>query len=236
MTKSIKLNCISGKTSDFKIDQLDFRRDWMDGTNAYRCLPLNIASQYGWAVHSPIDFTAEWDGGMGNDSIKVYPENNPYITSHFGYGILTIKVDFIITTDDNVSVYVKGISNYNKPNIFPLEGIVETDWLPFTFTMNYRFHTPGPVSFTKDEPLFMFFPIDRTFIEEFELTSDLIDNDKELKDNYKKYSMSRNEILKSPSKNYQKFYKDGVVVDQKVDIKNHKKKIDLKGRNNTAYD
>jgi hypothetical protein len=232
----IKLNCLSGSSSSFKVSQLDFKRDWMEGSNAYRCLPLNIASQYGWAVHSPIDFSASWNGGMGVDSIQVYAPDDQYVTSHFGYGILTVKVDFIVTTDKNVSLYVKGISNSSKSNIYALEGIVETDWLPFTFTMNYKFHTPGTVSFQKDEPLFMFFPIERTFIEKFELVSDSIKNSKELNDGYKKYSKARNEVLQNEhtGSGYQKFYKDGIVVDTKVDIENHKRKLDLKGKNNPA--
>ena len=34
----------------------------------------------------------------------------------------------------------------------PLEGIIETDWLPMTFTMNWMFTSPGTVTFKAGEP------------------------------------------------------------------------------------
>lgn len=39
-----------------------------------------------------------------------------------------------------------------KDGIQPLAGLVETDWLPFPFTMNWIFTRPGKVRFEKGEP------------------------------------------------------------------------------------
>ena len=56
--------------------QVDIRpapvNDWMEATNqrfAYRCLPLNIASAYGWEVLCNASFLAMWTGGSGIDAI-----------------------------------------------------------------------------------------------------------------------------------------------------------------------
>ena len=35
----------------------------------------------------------------------------------------------------------------------PLEGVVETDWLPFPFTMNWRFTAPGAVRYEAGEAI-----------------------------------------------------------------------------------
>jgi hypothetical protein len=229
--KKIKINCLFGEKSIFKISPLSIKREWMEKTNAYRCLPLNIANQYGWAVHSPVDFTATWSGNVGNKEVSIYPENINYITSHFGHGILTVQVDFVIQTDPNISIYVKGITNNIKSNIHPLEGIVETDWLPFTFTMNYKFDKPGSVSFKKGEPLFMFFPIDRTMIEEFEVVSDFIGNDVELFTNYNRYGELRSMHNNINPEKYQKFYKDTKLENKKINVENHKNNLNLKDIN-----
>jgi hypothetical protein len=228
----IKLNYVFDKTA-FDILPGNVKREWMDKTNghAYKCLPLNIANQYGWVVHSPIDLIATWDGTNGLDAIKVYPEKNGYFSSHFGHGILTLNVDFIITTSKNISTYVKGVSNFNIDKIYPLEGIVETDWLPFTFTMNYKFHALGATSIKKGDPLFMFFPINRSFLEDIEIKSGNIKEDRELSEKYNEYSKSREIFLNNTYKNsqeWQKFYVKGRVVKEKADIYNHKVNIKLK--------
>ena len=42
----------------------------------------------------------------------------------------------------------------------------ETDWSPFTFTMNWKFtRKPAPVAFERDEPFCMVFPVQRGLIE-----------------------------------------------------------------------
>ena len=50
----------------------------------------------------------------------------------------------------------------------PLEGIIETDWAPFTFTMNWRFTRKRTwVTFEKDEPICRLVPIPRQYAEQF---------------------------------------------------------------------
>lgn len=210
------------------------KRNWMDDTegNAYRCLPLNIANQYGWVCHNIKTFTATWDGGTHKNSLTITQENGEptqIAESHFGHGIITILTDFLIKTPENVSIYIRGVSNHNYENVYPLDGIVESDWLPFTFTMNYKFINPGSITFKKGDPLFMFFPIDRTYIENFDIVQKPIFSNKELMDKLNKYGKARNNAIKDKINNKsQKFYITGNIVDEKVDISNHKVKLKLK--------
>jgi hypothetical protein len=49
-----------------------------------------------------------------------------------------------------------------------LDGIIETDWLPYTFTMNWKITRPNRrVRFEKDEPICMIVPMRRTDLERF---------------------------------------------------------------------
>jgi hypothetical protein len=41
--------------------------------------------------------------------------------------------------------------NSPKDGIAPLTGVIETDWLPYPFTMNWQMTRPGSVRFDKDE-------------------------------------------------------------------------------------
>ncbi len=51
----------------------------------------------------------------------------------------------------------------------PLEGVVETDWSPYTFTMNWQILEPfEPVTFEKGEPICQIVPVKRGALEEVE--------------------------------------------------------------------
>jgi hypothetical protein len=204
----------------FKIEPLKIKREWMDKTFnkfSYKCIPINVANQNGWQVLSPIEFCANWNGG---DSLKdverhYHEETNiDFASSHFGNGILTIDMDFIIKTPKNISTHVRGIPNFPIDGMYPLEGVIETDWLPFTFTFNYKFTRPGEVVFQKGQPLFSFFPIKRGYIEKFNINRFNINKDEEVLSKYFSFKKSRQEGLsatKSGDKNIQGFYSKGYL-------------------------
>ena len=74
------------------IEQSAVKRQWMDETNdeyAYRCLPLNIANQHGWAIYPKKNIVASWGGDLSTytESVKIYEDPDKLACSHFGYGI-----------------------------------------------------------------------------------------------------------------------------------------------------
>ncbi len=147
-------------------------REWMDATNdrfAYRCLPLVIANQAGWMVHCPMTFLASWYGGKKTSDLLVDFIGKPTdlrVRSHFGDGILTFSLPFLFRTPPGINLWVKGPSNHIKDGIQPLEGVVETDWSPATFTMNWKMTRPGAtIRFEKDEPICMLVPVTRGLAE-----------------------------------------------------------------------
>ena len=133
-------------------------RDWMDRTPdrfAYRCTPLSIANASGWELINPVDLTVSWNGGAGLEDIVVRADDGSvpaYASSHFGSGILTFQTGYLFRTDPDWVIWCRGSPNRMKAGIAPLDGIVETNWAPFTFTMNWRFLQPGSVRFEAGEP------------------------------------------------------------------------------------
>lgn len=145
------------------------QRDWMDTAHQhfpYRCLPLVIANQHGWMFECPDAFEATWDGRPEIDAITI--PKLQYASTHFGFGVLTFNLPWLFRTAPGVNLYVHGPDNHIKDGIQALCGIVETDWLPFTFTMNWKFTRPGTIRFEKGEPCCMVTPVDRGLIEEQE--------------------------------------------------------------------
>jgi hypothetical protein len=224
---------------EFKIIPLGRKRAWMSATTdayAYRCMPLNIANEYGWQVLSPAQFTATWNGSDGLDGIEISyesPVRFDFAQSHFGSGILTVSVDFVVQTPENISLYIRGIPNETIQDIQPLDAIVETDWLPFTFTYNYKFLKPCSIRFEKNEPLFSFFPINRGGIEEYSIASRSIEDDQDFFEKYNEYADSREDYLNQISDTEidgggQRYYSNAKTPNgNRYPVKNHVKKVNL---------
>ena len=183
-------------------------RGWMEQTPngfAYRCLPLNIANAHGWLVLNTASFVARWSGGNEVDAITIKPRAHgaPLLaSSHFGSGILTFSVAGLFRTEPGYDLLVTGPFNNPKDAVQPLTGIVETDWSPFTFTMNWKFtRALVPVAFGRDEPFCMIFPILRSLIETVEPEIRSLDEDPEVREAYRAWAESRqtfNQGLKVP--------------------------------------
>jgi len=138
------------------------RRHWMDKLpHSYKCLPLVIANQWGWQILCPTDVIITWNGdpNLAGLQIDVSPQYLPAIKSQFGSGIVTFSPPWLFRTPPGWDLYLKGPSNRWKANCTPLEGVIETWWLNYTFTMNWKLIEPGTVSFARGESLGQLVPV-----------------------------------------------------------------------------
>lgn len=219
-------------------------RAWMDNTPesfAYRCLPLNIANAHGWEVLSPCGFDALWNGEMGVDAITIRPEAGAQPTrvpvSLFGQGVITFHIEGIFRTPPGWNLWVGGSPNRGKDGISPLTGVVETDWSPFTFTMNWRFTRAGHwVHFDAMEPICFLFPVERAAIEAFVPKFEPLDTDPATKGRFLDWSRARDEFHKrmvadppqAPADRWQKHYYRGVDASGQSLITDHRSKLRLR--------
>lgn len=185
----------------------DRRREWMDDTEsrfAYRCLPLAIANQMGWELLCPAAFTASWNGKNGLDAIKIKfdDQHSSLVGSHFGYGVLTFTLGYLFRTSKAHNIWVKGPCNQPKDGIAALEGVIETDWTPFTFTMNWQFtRRRHKVRFEKGETVASVLPYPRHYLGKFVPRLKNINDDPKLYAQYVKWREDRiafNNELKNP--------------------------------------
>ena len=175
------------------------RRQWMDETHfrfAYRCLPLMIANAMGWEILLPARVSAAWNGGTNLTDVTVESDDPDWKTeqlalSHFGHGVLTFPVNYLFRTEPGIALWARGAPNWPKDGIAPLEGIIETDWLDFTFTMNWQFTRPGRVTFEKDEPFCFITPIGYRALEHVTPEIVALVDAPEMADRYKAYSEAR---------------------------------------------
>jgi hypothetical protein len=178
------------------------KRDWMDATTqrfAYRCTPMTIANASGWELRCPFAFEAEWDGGNGVEAITVFTTTSGeaverLIVSHFGHGVMTFHPGWLFRTPPGWALVARGAPNVIKDGITALEGLIETDWLPFPFTMNWRFTRPGKISFAKDEPFCFLALSPHGALDAVQPVAHELDDDVYLANQYRRWQTSRKEF------------------------------------------
>jgi hypothetical protein len=218
-------------------------RDWMDATRqrfAYRCLPLNIANAHGWEILCPSGFAATWNGGAGAEAVEVHPDagSQAPALSHFAHGVLTFHIPCVFRTDPGYDLMAQGPINRPKDGIAPLSAIIETDWAPYSFTMNWMFTRPGArVRFEQGEPFCHIFPLRRGELETAEPAMRAISSEPELQRQFEAWTASRREFnteLKQPGsqaqeERWQKLYYRGLDADaERAAIGDHRTRLRLK--------
>lgn len=216
-------------------------RAWMDATDkrfAYRCLPLLIANQSGWFVLNSHTIHVTWTGGDDKSSVKIeYLEGSaPYpALSHFGHGVLTWSLPYLFRTSPGYNLLVRGPANWPKDGAYPLEGIVESDWCPATFTMNWKLTRPNQVvTFDRDEPICMIVPQRRGDLETIHPEIRDIASEPRICQAYQKWSQSRGQFLadlqipgsEAAQKGWQKDYLRGMTTEG-IHIPEHETKRTL---------
>lgn len=230
-----------GRTDGWTLAPAPKQRAWMNATPggfANRCLPLTMANHAGWTIACPATFRAVWTGDVApGPSIRIEfadERSASYagsITSHFGSGILTFSIPYLFRTEEGVSLLVRGAPNNPKPHAAALEGLVETDWSPYTFTMNWKIMTPfAPVEFERGEPVCFLQPVRMDVIEAIEPEVRALESDPALQALYQAWTKSRSAFIADPNrgKNWQKDYHSGRVGEEKT-APEHRTALRVKG-------
>jgi hypothetical protein len=227
----------------FEIRPAPLERDWMEKTDqrfAYRCLPLNIANAFGWEILCPETFSAVWDGGNGLESVQVSASSvdTAPAVSHFGYGTLTFHVLCLFRTDPGVELMAQGPINRPKDAIAPLTGVIETDWAPYTFTMNWKFTRRGmPITFEKGEPFCHVFPVRCGELEKVKPKIQPLSKAPKLKQQYETWTSSRSKFIvdldqpgsEAQAERWQKLYYRGLDPGgEPAKISNHRTRLRLR--------
>jgi hypothetical protein len=212
------------------------KREWINKDPqqifAYSCIPMTNASESGVWIVADSSFNVFWNGGkLLQDVIFTFDSEDDKknslvsVSSHFPTGIITFSLPFIFRTPPGWGLYVSGCPNFPINGLQALEAIVETNWLPFTFTMNYKITEPNKVvRIEKGMPICRIIPHQLNLNEKININLKKISDDKNLMNKWKEWSDSRfawNSSLRDKSKNgdnktppysnslRQNFYRDG---------------------------
>lgn len=169
---NMKLICYTLDGKPIDIEPASNERDWIDNTRkqfAKRCLPLVTANSHGWQILCQDGCWARWNGGIYPNDTKVKTDSGKTteVSSHFGHGILTFQVHCLLRTEPGYNTWVTGPVNRFKDGIQPMSAMLETDWMPYTFTMNWQITRKRKwLRFEKGEPIAQFFPVPRRIVDD----------------------------------------------------------------------
>jgi Family of unknown function (DUF6065) len=219
-------------------------RPWMDEIQeafAYRCLPLNIANAHGWEILTPAGFEAYWRGGPSTADVIVRPDvgmpPRAAPVSMLGHGILTFHVLGVFRTPPGWNLLVGGPPNSAKDGVAPLSGIIETDWAPYPFTMNWRFtRREHWVRFEAGEPICFIQPVQRGALERMNPKFVPLSDNPDAARQFAAWNESRGSFLAEVAKRrpsdradkWQKRYYRGLDMDDKPGVADHQAKLRLK--------
>jgi len=195
----VKLECYELGESQPEIVPGKRTREWMDQTaegHPYRCLPLTMANATGWELLCPADIDISWNGGNSTDDIVISsPDDTVNVsaiaTSHFAYGIVTFHPGYLFRTPPGWHLWVGGAPNFFVKGMEPLTGIVETDWSPFPFTMNWKLNSTEPLRFKKGDAFCFIKPVPQKQYEEFQPVRLSLNDNEELLRDYHSWHESR---------------------------------------------
>jgi hypothetical protein len=157
--------------------------------------------------------------------------------SLFGQATLTIHIQALFRTPPGWNLLAGGSPNSAKDGIAPLSGVIETDWSPYTFTMNWRFTRRNHwIRFEAGEPICFIQPTQRDALERMNPKFVPLNDNPDAARQFAAWSQSRNSFqarvaAKPPaagSDKWQKRYYRGLDMDEKPGVPDHRTKLRLR--------
>jgi hypothetical protein len=235
----MKLTCYITADRRVSIEPAPSKRPWMDQTrrqSAYRCLPLSTANAHGWQILCQDACKVRWNGGEDENDLTVITESgsDTYVSSHFGYGILTFKLYCILRTEPDTNLWITGPVNQFKDGIQAMSALIEADWMPYTFTMNWQITRPNHwIEFKVGEPICHFFPVQRGIVDSVKPSFASLKGEPTIYAHYSEWHQERQAFLEEYEENREvalkkkskmEYYR-GMLPDGARAIPNHQTKI-----------
>ena len=196
------------------------KRVWMEAFanhHPYRCLPLTIANTHGWELLVPGAFEVEWNGGPAIADLIVralepFPEDLPFenfAMSNFARGIVTMHTGYLFRTPPGWNILTTGPFNEPRQDIVPLTGIVESDWLPYPFAMNWQMTRPGTVRFARGEVFCIVMPVPKNYLDQWDVAIHDLTDDPVLQAEMDVFRISRDRFREGLPTNDRQTLKEG---------------------------
>lgn len=181
------------------IEPLSAKRDWMEATfdkHAYRCLPVTLTNQLGWAISFPEDITFMWDGQISTsgEHVKVLA-GEKYIQTGRGQATVSFETGLVFRTPENYSLLTYNVPNMFMEGVAPYTTIISSSFFEGPLPVAWKVTKPFvPITIKAGQPIAAVFPISLTEIQGSTLT---VKNIKDLVRVKREINLDLDEAVKS---------------------------------------
>lgn len=124
-----------------KIRRLGIKRDWMD-EKVYGCHPMAFANTIGYGIYYEEDISFIWNGQKESAATAILGKD--YIWSGRGEGTVSFLTNFVIKTDDNLSILTTPVPNqFNIQDATCITSLLSTSFLTIDFPIVWKIHVPN---------------------------------------------------------------------------------------------
>ena len=180
-------------------------REWMDGfadRHPYRCLPLVVANTTGWALLSPVQFTATWTGGPRIEDIRLDPDDDTpralldrWAVSHFSGGVLTFHTGWLFRTEPGWDLWAGGPPNHDQGRHPAARGRGRDLLAAVSVHDELAFHAAGHDLVQEGRAVLFYYPLPHASVDQFEPVVKRLAAEPELVAEYEAWRKSREDFL-----------------------------------------
>jgi hypothetical protein len=153
---------------------LSAKRDWMDDTwqaHAYKCFPVSLSNQLGWAVSFPEDISFIWDGISDSDGshVKIL-KGDKYAYTERANATISFNTGLMFTTDENTSLLSMPPANYFIDGAEPFTTLLSTSFFKGDLPVAWRITRPNvEITIKANTPIISIVPIDLSVLQNSEI-------------------------------------------------------------------
>ena len=119
------------------ITKPSLKRDWIEDSGPYYCLPMSIMLQFGFFVSFPEDISFTWNGNFEKsnainkeiNSIEVH-EGKEFIYLDRGIGTVSFSTNLMLETKDNISLMTLPVPNQFIDGVHCYSTALSTSFFP----------------------------------------------------------------------------------------------------------
>ena len=156
------------------IKPLPVNRDWMDQTydaHAYKCFPISLTNQLGWAISFPEDISFIWDGisDTSADHVKVI-KGHKYVYTGRSNATISFHTGISFATDENVTLLTMPVPNIFVDGATAFTTMISTSFFKGELPIVWRITRPNvEITIKAGTPVATILPIDLSLIQNSEI-------------------------------------------------------------------
>ena len=156
------------------VNPLSAKREWMDETwqaHAYKCFPVSLSNQLGWALSFPEDIVFIWDGISDADGshVKVL-KGEKYVYTERANATISFNTGLMFTTDKDISLLSMPPANYFIDGAEPFTTLLSTSFFRGDLPVAWRITRPNiEITIKANTPIISIIPINLSLLQNSEM-------------------------------------------------------------------